>query len=287
MPTVQVNGIDLFYQDDSYADPWQPHETIFVQHGFSRNGNFFRAWVPWLAREYRVIRMDLRGCGQSGDPGPDYQYSLDGFLADFFGFLDALGIDRVHYVAESLGGIIGAAAAARHPERFRSLTLISTPVRVNENSRGIFAVGYPTWQDALRELGMKGWWMKAREVTGELTGNPAADDYFATEFARTPVHVAIAISQAVPGVNIAEFLPQIQVPTLMLTPGDSPHTSAEEQAEISRLIPGAQQRIYPGATHSMYHLIPDQLAADTLGFIKSVGAGGPPQTANVEGSVAD
>lgn len=269
MPTVRVNNIDLFYQEDNYSDPWLPAETVFIQHGFGRNGNFFRAWVPWLARQYRVIRMDLRGCGRSGDPGPDYQYSLDGFLADFTGFLDALGVDRVHYVAESLGGIIGAAAAARHPDRFRSLTLISTPVHVNENSRQTFALGYPTWQEALRTLGMKGWWMRAREATGELTNDAAQDDYWSSEFARTPVHVAVAISQAVPGVNIAEFLPEIRVPTLMLTPGASAHTSAEEQAEIGRLIPGAVQRVYPGANHSMYHLLPDMLAVDTVSFIRA------------------
>ena len=272
MPIVRVNDLDLFYQDDDFADPWIPHETVFIQHGFGRNGNFFRAWVPWFARQYRVTRMDLRGCGQSGDPGPDHRYSLDGFLADFTGFLEALQIDRVHYVGESLGGIIGAAAAARHPERFQSLTLISTPVRVNENSRATFAVGYPSWQEALRSLGMKGWWMRAREATGELTGNPATDDYWASEFARTPVHVAVAISEAVPGVSLADLLPQITVPTLILTPGGSAHTSRDEQAEIARLIPSAQQRVYEGANHSMYHLLPDLLSQDTLSFIRSVGS---------------
>lgn len=272
MPRVKVGDADLFYQDDSFADPWQPHDTVVIQHGFSRNGNFFRAWVPWLSREYRVLRMDLRGCGQSGDPGPDYQYTLDGFLQDFFGFLDAREIEKVHYVGESLGGIIGAAAAAERPERFHSLTLISTPVRVNENSRSIFAVGYPTWQDALRELGMKRWWMKAREATGELTGDPAKDDYFASEFARTPVHVAVAISRAVPGVTIRDYLPRISVPVLMLSPESSAHSSADEQAEIARLIPGVRQITYPGANHSMYHLIPDVLAWDTLQFIRSVAA---------------
>ena len=273
MPTVRVNEIDLFYQEDDFADPWIPHETVFIQHGFGRNGNFFRAWVPWFGRQYRVIRMDLRGCGRSGDPGPDYRYSLDGFLADFTGFLEALQVDRVHYVGESLGGIIGAAAAARHPERFQSLTLISTPVRVNENSRATFAVGYPSWQEALRSVGMKGWWMRAREATGELTGNPAIDDYWSIEFARTPVHVAVAISEAVPGVSLADLLPQITVPTLILTPGGSAHTSRDEQAEIARLIPSAQQRVYEGANHSMYHLLPDLLAQDTLSFIRSVGSG--------------
>ena len=106
MPAVKAGDIDLFYQDDDFADPWVKHDTVFIQHGFGRNSNFFRGWVPWLARHYRVIRMDLRGHAGSGDPGPDYRFSADGFLRDFIGFLDVLKIDKVHYIGESLGGLI-------------------------------------------------------------------------------------------------------------------------------------------------------------------------------------
>src|SRR4030067_2517101 len=122
MPTVRVADVDLFYQADDFAAPGVQHDTVFIQHGYGRNSNFFRGWVPWLAREYRVVRMDLRGCGRSADPGPDYRYSLDGFLGDFIGFLNALEIDQVHYIGESLGGISGGAAAALYPQRFKSLT---------------------------------------------------------------------------------------------------------------------------------------------------------------------
>ncbi len=82
MPTVRVGDIDLYYQDHDFADPWTEHETVFMGHGFGRNSNFFRGWVPWLAREYRVIRMDTRGCGRSGDPGPDYRFTVDDLLHD-------------------------------------------------------------------------------------------------------------------------------------------------------------------------------------------------------------
>jgi 3-oxoadipate enol-lactonase len=271
MPTVHVGDIDLFYQDDDFADPWAAHDTVFLQHGLGRNSNFWRAWVPWLARDYRVLRMDLRGFDRSGDPGPDYRYSAQGLLDDFVGFLDACEIERVHYIGESAGGIIGAAAAARYPERFRSLTLVSTPVRVKPEATGkVLALDFPSWQDAMLSLGMKEWWLRTRAALGELTGDPARDEYYADECARTPVHIVVAFSLFAPTVSLATILPEIAAPTLMLTPGSSAHTSREEQDSIARSIPNVRQRVYEGAKHGMFYLMPDLLAQDTLAFLRSL-----------------
>ena len=32
MPTVNVNGYDLFYAEDDFAEPWRPHDAILMQH---------------------------------------------------------------------------------------------------------------------------------------------------------------------------------------------------------------------------------------------------------------
>ena len=271
MPTVKVGDIDLFYQDDDFADPWDKHETVFIQHGFGRNSNFFRGWVPWLARHYRVIRMDLRGHAGSGDPGPDYRFSAEGFLRDFIGFLDAMKIDKVHYIGESLGGLIGAMAAAQHPERFRSLTLISTPVSIPDNSaRLALSLGYASWGECIMSIGMKQWWMTMRSSTGEITGDPAMDEHFATEFARTPAHIGAALTQLGPIINIAEYVPHIKVPTLLMVPGGGGKTPQEAQEAMVKSMPNGRMKVYPGAKHSMYHLIPDQLAQDAFEFIRGL-----------------
>jgi pimeloyl-ACP methyl ester carboxylesterase len=58
--------------------------------------------VPLLARHYRVIRRDMRGHGQSADPGLNHAWPAEELLTDIKGFLDALNLDRVHYVGESM-----------------------------------------------------------------------------------------------------------------------------------------------------------------------------------------
>src|SRR4051812_9668806 len=168
MPRLRVGDADLFYREDDFVDPWEPHDTVMLQHGFGRTGNMYYGWVPSLSRDFRVIRMDLRGTGQSADPGPDIRFTLDSLMADFIGMMDALEIERVHFVVESLGSILGVPLAATHPERIKSLTLVSAIVR-NRPGKTVptNSVGYPTWAEAVHALGMKEWWLRSRTATGE------------------------------------------------------------------------------------------------------------------------
>ena len=269
MPKIRVLDTELFYQDDDFADAWAPHDTVFMQHGLCRNSNFWRPWVPTLAREFRVVRMDARGCGQSADPGPGQEYTTEGWVKDFIGFLDAMDIEKVHYVGESVGGIIGAASAAAHPERFHSLTLCSTPIHIGGDTDARLSFGYANQTEAFKNMGLKAWWMGSKGTSGQLAKDPRQDDYLSDEFARTPVHVAGAIARWVVTASLADLLPLIKVPTLVLSPGASPITSEDQQKHFASLIPTAQQKVFPGAAHGMYYQIPDIVAKDTLEFIRS------------------
>ncbi|MQA33152.1 alpha/beta fold hydrolase [Modestobacter roseus] len=92
----------------------------------------------FTARGFRVVRFDNRDIGRSSrvdapPPGRLRQllarprpgaYDLGDMAADTHGLLDHLGIDRVHLVGMSMGGMIAQTLAARHPDRVASLTSI-------------------------------------------------------------------------------------------------------------------------------------------------------------------
>jgi 3-oxoadipate enol-lactonase len=271
MPLLRVGNADLFYRDDNFTDPWEPNDTVMLQHGFGRSGNMYYGWVPHLSRDFRVIRMDLRGTGESPHPGSDVHFTLDGLMSDFVGLLDALAIERVHYVGESLGSILGVTLAAKHPERVKSLTLVSPIIRARpEKTVALNSVGYPSWGEALQDLGMKEWWLRSRTATGELTGNTAKDNWFADECGRTPVDVAQALLRFVPTVSAEPMLASVQAPTLVLSPGASRHTDPEEQQAILSAIPNSRQILYDDAKHIDCYLRPDRFARDTLEFLHQV-----------------
>ena len=77
MPIVQLDPtLEMYYEDDDYTDPWRTPETVILHHGNAKNTRLWYAWVPLLARQYRVIRLDARGFGRSSIPPEGYDLSL-------------------------------------------------------------------------------------------------------------------------------------------------------------------------------------------------------------------
>jgi hypothetical protein len=98
------------------------------------------------------------GSGKLYDPA---LYGAPIMAEDARRLLDHLGIDAVHYIGESIGGLIGATAAARYPARFRSLTLISTPLSIPNNSQQLAqSPGFADTGEAILKLGMRQWWIR-------------------------------------------------------------------------------------------------------------------------------
>ncbi len=81
--------------------------------------------MPALAEGYRVIRVDNRGAGRTGDVS-GAPYTVETMAADCLAVLAAAGVDIAHIVGISMGGLIAQEIALTAPERVRSLCLIAT-----------------------------------------------------------------------------------------------------------------------------------------------------------------
>jgi pimeloyl-ACP methyl ester carboxylesterase len=244
VPEVEANGCAFYYEDDNFADPWTTPSAVVIQHGAFRSSRFWYHWVPELASKRRVIRRDLRGHGRSSDPGPGYEWSLDGQVEDLLAFLDALELSRVHLVGESLGGMIGAAFAAEHPARLHSLTLCSTPLTLGQgklDERG------PSVQNSISDFVQDSW------DEGVLTPLDVAQrKWVKSEWERNPAHIRSGIVQWAPTIDLSHALGRIAVPTLLISPLHSPLTSPEEQQELHAAIRGSQLVPVDGYGHELY-----------------------------------
>ena len=66
MPSFRPSpDLEMHYVVDDFTDPWTQPETVLMLHGNAESGLAWWAWVPTLARHYRVVRPDMRGFGQS------------------------------------------------------------------------------------------------------------------------------------------------------------------------------------------------------------------------------
>jgi pimeloyl-ACP methyl ester carboxylesterase len=76
-------------------------------------------------RGLRTIAVDLRGFGLSDKPRHRGAYAIDAYRADLDALLDALGLDRVTLVGQSMGGGLALRYALMRPERVHRLVLIN------------------------------------------------------------------------------------------------------------------------------------------------------------------
>jgi len=264
MPRIRTGDFDCFYADDCFAEPWLEHETLLIQHGFGRNGEYWRSWVPRLAGSLRVIRRDMRAHG--GSDAGTAAWSVEQLAEDVIAFLDALGLDRVHYVGESVGGITGIALGALHPQRFRSITLVQTPIRLGQPLQDAMRGSYASWAAALRELGPGGWVSQSR-----TPGDPSTE-WDRAQWDRCDAEALIRLAEATPDVDVADLVPKVATPTLILAPTQSLFTPLSEQLQLRMTIPDAQIEIFEGRGHNIYLDETQRCTQRVLRFIEAVDA---------------
>lgn len=241
MPYATLNGSRFFYEDDDFVAPWLPHEVAFLQPWVMGDHHDWWSHVPVLGSRFRVLRLDRRGFGRSDPPPGRYEYTLDGLLRDFVDFLDALGVERVHYIGESFGAMLGAALAARYPDRVASLALCHSPTSFPTQIPSFSRDGFPDGPTAVSAMG--GWayahslWSQRERLANDDMSRMLERAYRAEQQARIPTHVQAAILHLSfsPEFDISGLLAQIRAPTLIIRPD---HSSVITDAMHQQLVDG-------------------------------------------------
>lgn len=105
----------------TYGNPANP--AVYCLHGLSCNGHDFDYLAAPLAQDFFVIAPDMPGRGLSSHLSDPAGYTNDNHTTYSLALLDALGIEHVHWIGASMGGIMGMIACSWQPERIRTLTL--------------------------------------------------------------------------------------------------------------------------------------------------------------------
>jgi pimeloyl-ACP methyl ester carboxylesterase len=131
MPVARNGEVELYYE--TFGDPADPG-LVLVNGLGSQCINMAVDWCErYVARGYRVIRMDNRDVGLSSKlDGVDY--SLRDMADDVVAVLDAEGIEKAHVLGVSMGGMIVQRLAIDHPDRL--LTMTSVMSRTGEPGFG-------------------------------------------------------------------------------------------------------------------------------------------------------
>ena len=270
MPYVDRAGQPpLHYVVDDFTDQWKNAPYLLLQHGNGRSSRFWYSWIPYLSRFYRIIRPDARGLGLSG---ADFDLSsgvtVEALVGDLAAVLDAASAKSVHFCGESMGGILGLAFAAMHPERVRTLTLVSTPVYISDKMKETYSMGHKSRVDAMKEMGRDAWLRATNRSTRfPPESDPGLLDWYESEFARSSADVQLAYATLVNGANAAAFLPQVEAPVLGLYPTEGPITSAEQEQMLLEKLRDFRIVHLPTRYHMVHHIAPAACTSHLLHFI--------------------
>lgn len=265
MATLRVDpDVGLHYYDDDFTHPWRSPSTVLLQHGFSRNGKFWYNWVPLLTHEYRVLRPDMRGMGESILPEEKYEPSLETFVEDLRCILDHLDIERVVYVGESFGGIIGLKFAHTYPDRTRALVLCNTPCRLPRRER---AGPGGDW-DATMGQGIGAW--STATIDNRLdtrVAPPGMKDWYIAEMDRTSSSLGRRLQGYLDTLDFSPHLKEVQTPTLLLVGEESPTSTVEQQRFMAEQIPESRLVVYPGLGHWINAIYPEWCVQQVREFV--------------------
>ncbi|QSR25114.1 alpha/beta hydrolase [Nocardioides aromaticivorans] len=262
-----VNGVTLCAQ--TFGDPADP--AVLLIHGASASMLW---WEEELCRRIArtgrfVIRYDQRDTGRSstfpvGEPG----YGLRDLAADAIGLLDALGVDRAHVVGRSMSGGVALVLAVDHPERVRSLTLVST-------TTGELPMGdldFPEEPDASDPAAVVEYVVDA--VRAYAGASPHFDEDAVRALATEDVGRARDIAATLVNHYAMDFsgpagggFADIRVPTLVVHGELDPAFPLAHGEALRDAVPGARLVVLPGSGHDVappvWDLFVDALAEVT------------------------
>jgi 3-oxoadipate enol-lactonase len=124
MPFAQLEDVRIHYD---LAGPAGAPILVF-SNSLGATLSMWDPQMPAFQKQFRVLRYDTRGHGQSSvTPGP---YTIEQLARDVVALLDELQLDRVYFCGLSMGGQTGMWLALNAAARFHKLVLCNTAAKI-------------------------------------------------------------------------------------------------------------------------------------------------------------
>lgn len=249
-------------------------EVVVLLHGWPQTWYCWRHVIPLLSDRYRVVAPDLRGLGDSADPGTGY--AKRDIAADVNELLDGLGIDQYHLVGHDWGGVVAWSLAAHFPGGARTLAIVDVAIPgdggadISQGGRRWHhafhqAVGLPEILVAGRESEYLGWFYDHYGATPDAVPEEDRIEYLRTYHDPAKLRAGFEYYRALPqdAVDNAEIVVRQRptIPVLAVGGGDSFGRGREVEASLRRMATDVTGEVVAGAGHWVPEEQPEILAA--------------------------
>jgi len=270
MPYADLKTHRLYYEGfPSENDNAGRHPIVFL-HGFTLDRRSWQADAEFFSQWYRTLTLDFKGHGRSD--APQSGYSRAHRVEDVLGFMDAIGLDKVHMVGLSMGGTTALGFALKYPERLASMTLVGTSAagfdpgpRIGHLDKLAREQGPDEAKKKWMEVALM-WYKKDLAEVRDLIRQMIEDHSGA--FWRDPMRGKY------PREYDLKVVDRIKTPTLIQI-GELDRIFLPLSRQLHELISGSKLIVYENAGHVVNLEIPDRFRADLKVFLDTAEAKRP------------
>lgn len=252
------DGCRLAYRLDGNANK----PVLVLSNSIGTTMHMWDGQIAALIPHFRVLRYDGRGHGKSDAPAG--AYSMDRLGRDVIELLDALGMERVHFLGLSLGGFVGQWLGIHAPERIDKLILSNTSAQLgpaSEFDARIAALQTSPDMAAVAEAFLANWFPASMLESRQ----PAVQPFRNMLLSTTPQGLAGNYA-AVRDSDMRRTITLINRPTLVIAGINDTVTLASHGEYIASTVPGARL-VMMQAVHLPNVEHPDQYARTVLDFL--------------------
>lgn len=238
-----ANGISINYRiDGAPSGDW----LTFVP-GIGNDLSFWDGQMKAVERDFRILRYDPRGHGETDSTGGDYSFDL--VITDIVGLWDALGIARSHVVGLGFGGSTTLGLALDRPDRVLSLAACCCRAKMAPDFAAQWAERIALVRaegiESMTEATAQRWFTQPfKDRHPEILGTVRA------MFRRTTTDGYCGAIAAFVTLDYAARLKDLAVPALFVAGGmDNAGGPPPIMAEMSKTVPDGRLVVIPDVGH--------------------------------------
>jgi 3-oxoadipate enol-lactonase len=224
-----------------------------------------------FSRSFQMIRLDNRGCGKTSTPGEPF--SIQDMAKDVIALLDHLELDCAHVLGLSMGGFIALEMAAMASHRVKSLVLAHTTAKLPTITKYRIRL----WRDMRQEAVSSS--LLAREQLLWIFPEKMLQDHSVVESLIQNMIYAIesqpaegfkSQAEACETFDILKRLPEITVPTLIISAEDDISAPLAHTKQLELLPNVLRTKVFPSAGHVSHIVHAEEFNREVTDFVQSV-----------------
>jgi pimeloyl-ACP methyl ester carboxylesterase len=256
-------------------------ELVLLLHGFPQSSYAWRRQVETLgAAGYRAVAPDQRGYSRRARPLQVEAYRTQELVADVLDMADAFGAGQFDLVGHDFGGSIAWSTASAHPERLRSLAVVSTPhlaafrrsvFEGEQREKSAYMLFFQSPEAEEFFLADDAAALRAMYVQSGLSPERAAATEEYVRLLTEPGALTAALNWYRGMKPTEEHLRPISVPTLYVWSTEDPALGREAAEWTAEYVEGPYRfEVLEGVSHWVSDEVPDVLNRLLLEHLRSV-----------------